>query len=357
MALRSLPRSPTGALGLGRCRTRSPRRRFRSGSAASSRPPRARWLLDSSQPASASSLGISAATAIISLAAAAALLWQLCLSRNVPASIGSPWSWSSCSAPWSPAIWSTTSRSAPGSSAESSAQRSSWPSRSGARAGPPVSAHVAVTRRREASYWFVVLCAVSLATSIDGLVTQRLNLGYAASGLLFSGVMAVIALAHRGSRPERGGRVMGGVRRGVPGGSRARAPRDRDPGERRCGPGHERNQRGPPRDPSRHGRPARGSDTSHSASDQVRDRSAFLPSSRDRSPGAASPRPRSACRAGGWRSSPPRPDSCSPRRCEPRARRGGHPPLADIGAVTRRAPTDALRAARSAHPEGAGPRT
>jgi uncharacterized membrane-anchored protein len=144
------------------------------------------------------SLGMSASTAIIGLAGAAVLLWQLCLSRNVPGVY------------WLAVVLVVVLGDMISSDLVDNLAVNPWVV-SGAlcaallvaisvwrESGLTASAHVAATRRRETSYWSVVLCAVSLATSIDGLASRQLNLGHAASGLLVSGVMAVLASAHLG---------------------------------------------------------------------------------------------------------------------------------------------------------------
>jgi len=143
-----------------------------------------------------SSLGMAATTAIISLAAAAALLWQLCLSRHVPGVY------------WLAVVLVVLLGTVVAGDLSDNMALSPWVV-SGVfcaalvvafvvwREGrPAASAHLAITRRNEASYWFVVLCAVALASSIDGLASQRLNSGYAVSGVFVSSAIAVVALAH-----------------------------------------------------------------------------------------------------------------------------------------------------------------
>ena len=144
-----------------------------------------------------STLGISATTAIVSLGAAAALLSQLSLGRHVP---GSYWLCTALlvvlavlvfhvladSLGMSP--WVVTGVVAAALVVALAGWRTSEHG---------VSAHEALTRRREASYWLVVLCAFSLGTSIGDLASHQLRVGPAASGLFFCGVMAAVSIAHR----------------------------------------------------------------------------------------------------------------------------------------------------------------
>ena len=61
-----------------------------------------------------------------------------------------------------------------------------------------LSIHSVVTRRREAFYWLAILFTFALGTAAGDLVGEQLALGYAASLLLFAGVIAVIAVAYFG---------------------------------------------------------------------------------------------------------------------------------------------------------------
>jgi uncharacterized membrane-anchored protein len=145
-----------------------------------------------------SGLGMSATTAIVSLVTAGALLCQLSLGRHVPGSY------------WLCVVLVVVLGTLLSRDPADTLAMSFWVATgvfgaavvvalAGWRSGePPVSVNVALTRRREASYWFVVLCAFSLGTSIGELVSDRLDLGYASSALFLCGLMAVIAFAHRG---------------------------------------------------------------------------------------------------------------------------------------------------------------
>jgi uncharacterized membrane-anchored protein len=60
-----------------------------------------------------------------------------------------------------------------------------------------LSIHSIVTRRRELFYWTTVLTTFALGTAAGDLTATTLHLGYFASGVLFTVVIAVPALAHR----------------------------------------------------------------------------------------------------------------------------------------------------------------
>ncbi len=60
-----------------------------------------------------------------------------------------------------------------------------------------LSVHTIVTSRREAFYWAAILFTFALGTSGGDLISERLNLGYALSALMFVTVIAAIYLAHR----------------------------------------------------------------------------------------------------------------------------------------------------------------
>jgi uncharacterized membrane-anchored protein len=60
-----------------------------------------------------------------------------------------------------------------------------------------LSIHSIVTRRREAFYWLAVLFTFALGTAAGDLVAESLNLGYWKSALMFSALIALVALAWR----------------------------------------------------------------------------------------------------------------------------------------------------------------
>jgi uncharacterized membrane-anchored protein len=60
-----------------------------------------------------------------------------------------------------------------------------------------LSIHSIVTRRREAFYWSAILCTFALGTAAGDLVSEEWGLGYWRSGLLFGGLIGLIALAYR----------------------------------------------------------------------------------------------------------------------------------------------------------------
>jgi uncharacterized membrane-anchored protein len=59
-----------------------------------------------------------------------------------------------------------------------------------------LSIHSIVTRTREAWYWLAILVTFALGTAAGDLVAERLGLGYAVSGAIFGGLIALIAFAH-----------------------------------------------------------------------------------------------------------------------------------------------------------------
>jgi uncharacterized membrane-anchored protein len=143
-------------------------------------------------------LGMSATTAITSLAVAGALIWQLSLGRYFPRSywlavvlvailstlISDELVYNMGMSPWTPTV------------VFGAALAVAFTARNGSE--HPVWVHSVLTRRREAWYWFVVLCAFSLGTLVGDLVSEKLPLGYATAGFVFAGVLAVITLAHHG---------------------------------------------------------------------------------------------------------------------------------------------------------------
>ena len=59
-----------------------------------------------------------------------------------------------------------------------------------------LSIHTIVTIRREAFYWLAILFTFALGTSAGDLAAEQLGLGYLATGLIFAGIIAVIAAGY-----------------------------------------------------------------------------------------------------------------------------------------------------------------
>jgi len=59
-----------------------------------------------------------------------------------------------------------------------------------------LSIHTIYTTRREAFYWFAILFTFALGTAAGDLASERLNLGYWISALIFGGLIAAITIAH-----------------------------------------------------------------------------------------------------------------------------------------------------------------
>jgi uncharacterized membrane-anchored protein len=59
-----------------------------------------------------------------------------------------------------------------------------------------LSIHTIHTTRREAWYWLAILFTFALGTAAGDLAAERLNLGYALSGAIFGGLIALITFAH-----------------------------------------------------------------------------------------------------------------------------------------------------------------
>ena len=57
-----------------------------------------------------------------------------------------------------------------------------------------LSIHAVTTTRREAFYWAAILFTFALGTAAGDLVSEQLGLGYAVSGLIFGGLIALITL-------------------------------------------------------------------------------------------------------------------------------------------------------------------
>jgi len=59
-----------------------------------------------------------------------------------------------------------------------------------------LSIHAITTTRREAFYWAAILFTFALGTAAGDLVSEEMGLGYALSGLIFGGLIAVITLGY-----------------------------------------------------------------------------------------------------------------------------------------------------------------
>lgn len=59
-----------------------------------------------------------------------------------------------------------------------------------------LSIHTIVTTKREAFYWLAILFTFALGTAAGDLLAEGLNLGYLASGLLFAGLIGLVALGY-----------------------------------------------------------------------------------------------------------------------------------------------------------------
>ncbi len=59
-----------------------------------------------------------------------------------------------------------------------------------------LSIHTIVTTRREAWYWLTVLFTFALGTSAGDLVSEKLDIGYLRTGLIFVVLIGLVALAH-----------------------------------------------------------------------------------------------------------------------------------------------------------------
>ncbi len=59
-----------------------------------------------------------------------------------------------------------------------------------------LSIHAITTTRREAFYWAAILFTFALGTAAGDLVSEQLGLGYALSGLIFGGLIALITLGY-----------------------------------------------------------------------------------------------------------------------------------------------------------------
>jgi uncharacterized membrane-anchored protein len=59
-----------------------------------------------------------------------------------------------------------------------------------------LSIHTIFTTRREIFYWLAILFTFSLGTAAGDLVAERFDMGYLATGLIFGGVIVLIALGY-----------------------------------------------------------------------------------------------------------------------------------------------------------------
>jgi uncharacterized membrane-anchored protein len=59
-----------------------------------------------------------------------------------------------------------------------------------------LSIHTIVTTRREVFYWSTILCTFALGTAAGDLISERVNLGYWQSALLFLSAIGAVAVAH-----------------------------------------------------------------------------------------------------------------------------------------------------------------
>ncbi len=145
-------------------------------------------------------LGLPATTAVMGVLFVAALIWQLSTRRYVPAVywltvvlvsvVGTLFS-DNLVDNLGVSLWTTTAIF----SVALAAAFVGW-----YRSEHTLSIHTIVTRRREAWYWFAILCTFSLGTSAGDLISEKLALGYATAALIFGGVIALLAVAHYGFR-------------------------------------------------------------------------------------------------------------------------------------------------------------
>jgi len=63
-----------------------------------------------------------------------------------------------------------------------------------------LSIHAITTARREWFYWAAILFTFALGTAAGDLVSEQLGLGYALSGLIFGGLIALITVGYYGFR-------------------------------------------------------------------------------------------------------------------------------------------------------------
>jgi uncharacterized membrane-anchored protein len=65
------------------------------------------------------------------------------------------------------------------------------------RSEKTLSIHSITTTRREAFYWLAILLTFALGTAAGDLTAEKLSLGYFVSFLLFAGLIALVAIAHK----------------------------------------------------------------------------------------------------------------------------------------------------------------
>lgn len=63
-----------------------------------------------------------------------------------------------------------------------------------------LSVHSIVSFRREAFYWLAILFTFALGTAAGDLTAEKFKLGYLTSLFIFAGLIAVVAIAHYGTR-------------------------------------------------------------------------------------------------------------------------------------------------------------
>ncbi len=61
-----------------------------------------------------------------------------------------------------------------------------------------LSIHTIFTTKRETFYWLAILLTFSLGTAAGDLVAETFDMGYLTTGLMFGGIIALIALAYYG---------------------------------------------------------------------------------------------------------------------------------------------------------------
>lgn len=59
-----------------------------------------------------------------------------------------------------------------------------------------LSIHSIITTRREIFYWIAILLTFALGTAVGDLVAEKLDVGYLNTGLLFAGIIALIAVGY-----------------------------------------------------------------------------------------------------------------------------------------------------------------
>jgi uncharacterized membrane-anchored protein len=59
-----------------------------------------------------------------------------------------------------------------------------------------LSIHTIYTTRREAYYWLAILFTFALGTAVGDLIAEKFELGYLETGLLFAGIIALIAVVY-----------------------------------------------------------------------------------------------------------------------------------------------------------------